>query len=126
MNIYATTKLESRYVWFRRTALKIAALLAFIANTLLFSGCSTPYGGGPATVATQTRENQAAITPVQALALLAAGNERFVSDQMIHRDLQHQVKETSGGQYPFAAVVTCLDSRTTPEFMFDQGLGDIL
>ena len=126
MNIYATTKLESRYVWFRRTALKIAALLAFIANTLLFCGCSTPDGSGPATVATQTRENQAAITPVQALALLAAGNERFASDQMIHRDLQHQVKETSGGQYPFAAVVTCLDSRTTPEFMFDQGLGDIL
>ena len=56
---------------------------------------------------------------------MAAGNERFVSGQMIHRDLQHQVKETSGGQYPFAAVVTCLVSRTTPEFMFDQGLGDI-
>jgi carbonic anhydrase len=125
MNIYARTKAEPRDICFCRTELKIVTLLAFLANTLIFAGCASPYGNRLAPAAAQTREDQVAITPVQALALLEAGNQRFVSGQMIHRDLQRQVKETSGGQYPFAAVVTCLDSRTTPEFMFDQGLGDI-
>jgi carbonic anhydrase len=124
MNIYAMTKLQPRSISLRTS--KIAALLAFLASTLLLAGCSTPSGNSSqATAATQTRENQAVITPARALALLEAGNGRFVSGQMIHRDLQRQIKQTSGGQYPFAAVVTCLDSRTTPEFMFDQGLGDI-
>jgi len=126
MNIYTTTKMGSRHTYFRRRDLKLVTLLAFLATTLLLSGCSTASSNGsPSAVATQTRENQAATTPAQALALLEAGNERFASGQMIHRDLQRQVKEASRGQYPFAAVVTCLDSRTTPEFMFDQGVGDI-
>jgi carbonic anhydrase len=117
---------ESRYLYFPRRSMKIVAFLAFFANALLLTGCSTTFrNGNSITVATQTREKQAAITPAQALALLEAGNERLVSGQMIHRDLHDQVKATSAGQYPFAAVVTCLDSRTTPEFMFDQGVGDI-
>ncbi len=126
MNIYAMTKPQLRSISFSRRTSKIVTLLAFLANALFLTGCTTPNGNGSSTaVTTQTRENQAAITPAQALAVLEAGNERFVSGQMIHRDLQRQIKQTSGGQYPFAAVVTCLDSRTAPEFMFDQGLGDI-
>lgn len=104
----------------------MVSLVVFLASALLLADCSTQYGNdGSGAVAAQTRENQAAITPAQALARLEAGNERFVSGQMIHRNFPRQVKDTSGGQYPFAAVVTCLDSRTTPEFMFDQGVGDV-
>jgi carbonic anhydrase len=126
MNVYPKANWESRYICFPRRSLKIIALLAFFANTLLLTCCSTSHGnGGTAAVATQTREDQAAITPAQALALLKAGNERFATGQMIRRDLRHQAKVASTGQYPFAAIVTCLDSRTTPEFMFDQGVGDI-
>jgi len=111
---------------FRCGPLKIATLLTLLASALVIDGCSTPSGNGSiAGTTAQTREKQAAINPSQALALLEAGNERFVSGQMLHRDFPRQVKDTSGGQYPFAAVVTCLDSRTTPEFMFDQGVGDI-
>jgi|HubBroStandDraft_4_1064222.scaffolds.fasta_scaffold404622_1 carbonic anhydrase len=120
MNVYPTTKLEPRYTCFRRRALKIVTLLTVLASTVVLTGCSTPsVKGSPAGITTPTRENRAAITPAQALALLEAGNVRFASGQMIHRDLPRQVKDTSRSQYPFAVVVTCLDSRTTPEFMFD-------
>jgi carbonic anhydrase len=72
-----------------------------------------------------TKEAQAAITPAKALEMLKQGNERFVRGKMQKRDLLAQVKKTSGGQFPFAAIVSCLDSRTQPEFLFDQGIGDI-
>lgn len=72
-----------------------------------------------------TKEAQAAITPSKALEILKEGNERFVSNKMRKRDLMAQVKKTSKGQFPFAAVVSCLDSRTQPEYVFDQGIGDI-
>ncbi|MEA3242504.1 MAG: carbonic anhydrase, partial [Pseudomonadota bacterium] len=58
-----------------------------------------------------TREAQAAITPGKALEMLKQGNERFVSGKAIERDYLAQVKQTSKGQFPFAAVVSCLDSR---------------
>jgi carbonic anhydrase len=72
-----------------------------------------------------TKEAQAAITPSKALEMLKAGNKRFVSNKMRKQDLLAQVKKTSKGQFPFAAIVSCLDSRTQPEFLFDQGIGDI-
>jgi carbonic anhydrase len=65
------------------------------------------------------------MTPEDALHQLKEGNERFVSGHSLHRDLPGEVRATSGHQYPFAAVVTCLDSRTSPELVFDQGLGSI-
>jgi carbonic anhydrase len=74
----------------------------------------------------QTKETQAAITPQLALQMLKDGNQRFVSGTMKKRDLSKQVKATgSGGQYPFATVVSCMDSRSAPELIFDQGIGDI-
>lgn len=77
------------------------------------------------TVPTMTKEAQAATTPQQAYDKLKAGNARFVAGNTVHRNLHKQVKETSKGQYPFATVVSCLDSRTSTELIFDQGIGDV-
>ena len=72
-----------------------------------------------------TKSMQAAITPAKALQMLKEGNERFVSGTASGVDYLAQVKKTADGQYPFAAVVTCVDSRTQPEIIFDQGIGDM-
>src|SRR5574339_298032 len=74
---------------------------------------------------TLTKELQSKITPVQALSLLKEGNRRFVNNLKINRNLLEQVNETSDNQYPFAIVLSCIDSRTSAELIFDQGLGDI-
>ena len=74
---------------------------------------------------TFTKEQQAAITPAEALELIKQGNERFVSAKTEEQDFLAQVKQTSRGQFPFAAVVSCLDSRIPPAIVFDQGIGDL-
>lgn len=74
---------------------------------------------------TLTKEMQAAITPSQALGLLKKGNERFVNNLKVNRNLLEQANETSDGQHPFAVILSCIDSRTSAELIFDQGLGDI-
>jgi carbonic anhydrase len=74
---------------------------------------------------TLTKELQALITPRIALNLLQEGNKRFVSNLKINRNLLQQVNETSDGQHPFAVILSCIDSRTSAELIFDQGLGDI-
>lgn len=74
---------------------------------------------------TLTKEMQAALTPAQAIQLLKEGNKRFVNNLKVNRDLLEQVNETSAGQYPFAFILSCIDSRTSAELIFDQGLGDI-
>ena len=73
-----------------------------------------------------TKKTQAELTPDQALDILKQGNERFVNNIKAHRNLLEQVNETSAGQFPFAAILSCIDSRTSAELIFDQGLGDIL
>jgi carbonic anhydrase len=75
---------------------------------------------------TLTKEMQAAITPVIALDLLKEGNKRFVNNLKINRNLLQQANETSDGQHPFAVILSCIDSRTSVELIFDQGLGDVL
>lgn len=77
------------------------------------------------TATTQTKESQAAMTPEQALQKLKDGNERFVQGKMLKRDLLQQVKATGSGQFPFAAVVGCIDSRESAQVNFDQGVGDL-
>ena len=72
-----------------------------------------------------TQDRQAALTPQGVVDELMAGNERFVSGDMIHCDLNAQVAQTAQGQYPIAAVVGCIDSRVPPELVFDQNIGDI-
>jgi carbonic anhydrase len=74
---------------------------------------------------TQTAITQAALAPADAVAMLKAGNERFVSGDMLKRDLPGQVDATAAGQYPHSIVLGCIDSRVPPELVFDQGLGDI-
>ncbi len=74
---------------------------------------------------TLTKEMQAAITPAQALKLLKDGNTRFVNNLKANRNLLQQANETSDGQHPFAVALSCIDSRTSVELIFDQGLGDV-
>ena len=74
---------------------------------------------------TQTPESQSAITPSQAIEILKQGNVRFTSGSTTSRDYQSQVSQTAAGQYPLAAVVSCIDSRIPTEIVFDQGIGDI-
>ena len=72
-----------------------------------------------------TKQRQSEMTPKEALARLQDGNERFTGEELLDRDLPTQVEETAEGQYPFAAVLGCVDSRVPPEIIFDQGIGDI-
>lgn len=74
---------------------------------------------------TQTKETQEHLTPAKALEILKEGNKRFLNNLKANRDLLKQVNETSEGQHPFAVILSCIDSRTSAELIFDQGLGDI-
>ena len=108
----------------------------FLAAVLAVTGCKTSHhgccsmascgmGDAAAVAAVQTKESQAAMTPAQALAELKEGNARFVAGKPLHRDFPAQVVATAGGQYPFAVVLSCLDSRQPIEIVLDQGVGDI-
>ena len=74
---------------------------------------------------TMTKEAQAAMTPEKAIEMLKQGNERFNKGNTVKRDMLAQVNQTSEGQFPFAAIVSCLDSRIPPAIVFDQGIGDL-
>ena len=76
-------------------------------------------------VPAQDAASQAAITPDVALTLLADGNARFVAGTPVRRDYGDQIRATAAGQYPFAFVLGCIDSRVPIETVFDQGIGDI-
>jgi len=72
-----------------------------------------------------TKDTQAAISPSSAINLLKKGNQRFVASSMANRNLLDQVTDTASGQYPFATILSCIDSRVSAELIFDQGVGDI-
>jgi carbonic anhydrase len=74
---------------------------------------------------TQTKDIQDNLSPQDAHRILVEGNARFVSNVKAQRDLQQQVLETSTGQFPFAVVLSCIDSRVPAELVFDQGIGDL-
>ncbi len=76
-------------------------------------------------MSTITKEIQDSISPERAIEMLKEGNQRFLENKEIQRDLHTQVKETSGGQHPYAVVLSCIDSRVPVELAFDQGIGDI-
>jgi carbonic anhydrase len=107
-----------------------------VTAMLVFTGCwspgpcclTPPQGsatGSPALASVQTKASQAAMTPQQALAELQAGNARFVGGKPLVRDFPGQVKAAASGQYPFAVILSCLDSRQPIEIVFDQGIGDV-
>jgi carbonic anhydrase len=109
-------------------------IAGFVALILVATGCqvSCSVGNPPAqtSVATSiasppTKESQTAMTPQQALEELRAGNARFVADQPLLRHPAADVKATTSGQYPFAVVLSCIDSRQPIELILDQGIGDI-
>ena len=74
---------------------------------------------------TQTAESQSKLSPREAIELLKEGNKRFVSREMRERDLLAQVEETAKGQFPFACIVGCIDSRVPATTVFDQGIGSL-
>ncbi len=74
---------------------------------------------------TQTKETLNAMTPEKALSILKEGNRRFTENRAEKRDLLAQMDQTSEGQFPFAVVLGCINSRVPPEFVFDLGIGDI-
>ena len=74
---------------------------------------------------THTKDTQATTTPERALHYLKEGNDRFIRNLKANRNLLEQVNETREGQFPFATLLSCIDSRTSSELIFDQGLGDV-
>ena len=72
-----------------------------------------------------TKETQTSISPEKAIQLLKEGNNRFIENKAINRNLLDQVKATSSGQFPFATILSCIDSRVSSELIFDQGIGDV-
>lgn len=74
---------------------------------------------------TMSQAKQQQMTPKQALMRLKEGNERFLTSKRFTRNYMEQAKQSSYGQFPFAVVLNCMDSRSVPEFFFDQGLADL-
>lgn len=105
------------------------ALPACVAETADSQADSVADGASPEmerdVAPTQTQASQAAMTPDGAVDMLREGNRRFVAGTPMERDLAAQMRETAGGQFPFAIVLGCVDSRVPVETVFDQGIGDI-
>ncbi len=93
-------------------------LAATLAVVVFAAGCATA-------PLSSTKAQQSAVTPAQALEKLEQGNARFATGKTLHRDWPQQRAATAGGQYPFAVVLSCIDSRASSEIVFDQGFGDI-
>ncbi len=110
----------------RRGFLKVAGSSLFAAGAATgLALAAEPAAAAEPEAVTQTQKTQAEITPAQALQMLKDGNARFVAGKPLRRDLMQQVKATGDGQFPFAAIVGCIDSRASNELIFDQGIGDI-
>ncbi len=107
--------------------------LALVASVLIASSCQTSKQSTSdasrtevsAASEVQTKASQAATTPQKALQELKAGNARFVAGEPLARNLPSEVKATASGQYPYAVILSCLDSRQPIEIVFDQGVGDV-
>lgn len=105
----------------------VLALAAFALSTpVLADDHGGPVTPKPHTTGTTlTKAVQASITPDKALEILKAGNLRFAADRPLKRNLKARVQATALGQFPFASIVGCIDSRAAPEVVFDQSVGDI-
>jgi len=108
------------FAWMKRVI--VAVVLCLPGVILPVAARESP---APATPEVQTRESQAAMTPTKAVERLKAGNARFVANAPKKRDWSAKVVATASGQFPFAAVLGCMDSRAPVEIVFDQGIGDI-
>jgi carbonic anhydrase len=121
--------MKTKFNYSELFAVLLAVALAVTGCKSSHQNCCSMSGysmtGAAAVSAVQTKVSQAAMTPDSALAELKAGNARFVAGKPLVRDLPAQVAATAGGQYPFAVVLSCLDSRQPIEIVLDQGVGDI-
>jgi len=110
-----------------KTKPNVLKLVALLALSMLV-GCVCP-GHAPSSAALAppplTQAEQAALTPAQALDRLRDGNARFVAGTPLVRHLPDEVLATAHGQYPFAVILSCLDSRQSADTVFDQGIGDL-
>jgi carbonic anhydrase len=102
--------------------MKAFVTLAVFAVSSLSIGPEAPVARTPVV---QTKDSQAATTPSRALEILKEGNQRFADGRSIRRDLPAKAKMTEAAQYPFAVVVSCMDSRVPVEIAFDQTIGDL-
>lgn len=107
---------------------KLAQLTIAVSTAILLSACASPElaSNKQQDVIAMSKAKQDQTSPAMAIKMLQEGNARFTSGMMLKRDLNAQVKVTGhDGQFPFASVVSCIDSRTEPTLVFDQGIGDI-
>jgi carbonic anhydrase len=104
----------------RNSSLWIAASL--LAASMAVASAQEPKAATASVV--QTKDSQAAMTPAKALEALKAGNKRFVAGTSVQKSFPAKVKASKDGQYPFAAVLSCMDSRVPAEIVFDQSIGD--
>src|SRR5436190_17999864 len=104
-----------------------AAASSCLLAAFVLTGCQSGKESGARAMypPAATKASQAAMTPAQALAELKAGNARFLAGKSQVRDLPAKVRATASGQYPFAVILSCLDSRQPIEIVFDQGIGDV-
>jgi carbonic anhydrase len=109
------------------TASRPFALAAALSTVFATAECAnlTPAASPTKGTATPTAETQAAMRPADVLQRLRDGNARFVAGLSVERDYRAEIHQTSKGQYPLASIVACIDSRSAPELVFDQGLGDL-
>jgi carbonic anhydrase len=108
--------------------LRSAGAAGLLTVALAVAGCQSAAKcgcGGKNVALPPTKAVQSAMTPATAMAVLQAGNARFVAGHSLHRNFAAEVKATAGGQYPIAVVLSCLDSRQPIEIVLDQGIGDI-
>jgi carbonic anhydrase len=101
----------------KRISLSLYLIIFFFFSTTVLAEDASTY--------TQSSEKLKKMTPAIALTLLQEGNARFVSGKMKNRNLLQQAKLTKTGQHPFAFILNCMDSRGSPELIFDQGIGDV-
>lgn len=116
---------EMEISWHGRPARGFSPATPAILLTFLITLAACAPQKSPPISRTINKDEQSLITPDTALARLKEGNARFITNTSLLRDYPAQVKSSSAGQYPFAAVVSCLDSRSAPEIVFDQGIGDL-
>jgi carbonic anhydrase len=122
MNTPKTMDQKRGTSWYQSLAAALAIGLLVGCQSTGNSSASRP---AASTATPPTKEIQAAMTPQQALAELEAGNARFVSGHPLARNFPADVKTSASGQYPFAVVLSCIDSRQPIEIVLDQGIGDI-
>lgn len=105
---------------------RITRFIAGCSLLFLFASLAPATAGEPPLLGeTINQAKQQKMSPQQALLRLKEGNRRFLTNQSIPRDYLQQAHQASFGQYPFAVVLNCMDSRSVPEFFFDQGLADL-